>query len=495
MAQIRVSNLTFSYDRHFDDIFRDVSFTLDTDWKLGFTGRNGRGKTTFLKILTGELAGYAGSVDAPVRFGYFPYPVDPEEELPFFALAETLAPDVELWRLYREMGLLGLSGDTADRPYRVLSGGERTKLMLCLLFSGEDRFLLIDEPTNHLDAAGRAAVAAYLDKKKGFILVSHDRALLDGCTDHTLSVNRQSIEIEKGSISSYLLNKERRDAYEREENARLAKEIGKLKRAAAQTAQWSDRVEASKTGVFDGNVRPDRGHVGRMAAKMMKRSKVIERRYEHKIEEKAGLLKNVEKSESLKLNPDAFYTDRLVSFLRVGFSYGGAPLLSGLSFEVRAGDRLAVTGANGSGKSTLLRLILGELTPDEGVVYKPKTLKIAYVPQDGARLTGTIGDFEAARPDLNVTLFRTVLIKTGLGREQFDKELQTYSAGQKKKVLLAAALSVSAHMYIFDELLNYMDIYARIQIETLLKNSGAAMVFVEHDRAFVQNVATGEIKL
>ena len=211
MSIIKVSDLTFCYEGSYDNIFKNVSFQLDTDWRLGLTGRNGRGKTTLLRLLEGRYP-YQGTIHASVGFDYFPYAVEDPSLCPM-ELLERVCPDVASWRFLRELAPLEVSEDALYRPFSTLSGGEQSKLLLAMLFSRENRFLLIDEPTNHLDQMGRALVSRYLRGKKGFLLVSHDRAFLDGCVDHILSINRSSIELRKGNFSSLYENKRRQDAF------------------------------------------------------------------------------------------------------------------------------------------------------------------------------------------------------------------------------------------------------------------------------------------
>ena len=184
MSQITVSHLTFAYDGACDNVFEDISFVLDTDWRLGFTGRNGRGKTTFLKLLDGTLDS-RGAVRAGVPVLYFPFPVEyPEDDTQ--AVLERLLPDCPAWRILRELNLLGVEQDVLYRPFYTMSNGEQTKILLASLFLHDGAFLLIDEPTNHLDAGGRRLLGEYLAQKRGYILVSHDRDLLDRCADHML---------------------------------------------------------------------------------------------------------------------------------------------------------------------------------------------------------------------------------------------------------------------------------------------------------------------
>lgn len=247
MSLIQVSHLTFAYDGSYDNVFEDVSFQIDTEWKLGFTGRNGRGKTTFLRLLLGQYE-YRGEIAASVQFEYFPCEPKHKDYLAWDALEE-LEPGLERWKLLREMARLELEEDVLYRPFETLSHGEQTKLLLALLFLRENGFPLIDEPTNHLDVHGRAVVSRYLNGKKGFLLVSHDRAFLDGCVDHILSINKSNIEIQKGKFSTWWENKRRQDAYELAENDKLKKEIGRLKETAREKAQWSDTAEGRKTGI------------------------------------------------------------------------------------------------------------------------------------------------------------------------------------------------------------------------------------------------------
>ncbi|MDR1962102.1 MAG: ATP-binding cassette domain-containing protein, partial [Gracilibacteraceae bacterium] len=284
MSLLKISHLTFCYDGSSEDVFTDVSLSLDTAWKLGFCGRNGRGKTTFLKLLMGEYE-YSGKIATEVMFDYFPFAVTDKTEVTL-AILEEIAPDAQLWEIQKELLLLDADDGVLSRPFETLSNGEQTKVLLAGLFLRGHNFLLIDEPTNHLDSGAREVVAAYLNKKSGYILVSHDRAFLDACTDHTLSINKANIEVIAGNFSVWWEQKARQDAFEQAQNERLSGEIDRLKTAAARTAAWSDKVERSKIG--SGPV--DRGYVGHKAAKMMKRSKSTEIRRQSAIEEKSALL-------------------------------------------------------------------------------------------------------------------------------------------------------------------------------------------------------------
>ena len=488
MSLIQVSNLTFAYDGSYENIFENASFQIDTNWRLGFTGRNGRGKTTFLNLLLGKYE-YQGSISASVSFSYFPYHI---EDKTIFAIdvVEEIYPEYQYWQLAREMNALQLDEDVLYRPFETLSNGEQTKLMLAVLFLKENNFLLIDEPTNHLDIQGRELVSRYLNSKKGFILVSHDRAFLDGCVDHILSINKANIEVCRGNFSTWYENKQRQDAFEQAENDKLKREIRRLEETARQKANWSDRVEATKIGFGP----CDRGYIGHKAEKMMTRSKAIERRQQAAIEEKSKLLKNIERSDSLKIFQTPFHTKRLVSLRDVAICYGHAPVCEGITFEIQQGDRIALQGANGSGKSSIIKLICGQDIPYTGELRLGNGLQISYVSQDTSGLHGKLTDF-ARDSGIDESLFLALLAKLDVPKAQMEKDMSALSAGQKKKVLLARSLCQPMHLHIWDEPMNYIDVISRMQIEDLLLQFKPTILFVEHDKAFCENIATKVVRL
>lgn len=486
MSMIQVSHLSFFYPGSGVPVFDDVNFQIDTDWKLGFVGRNGRGKTTFLNLLLGNYE-YAGSITASVRFDYFPYPVEDPARLTRDILRD-ICPGAEEWTLTRELSYLAVEDALLDRPFGTLSHGEQTKVLLAALFLNEGHFLLIDEPTNHLDLRGRALVSAYLNRKKGFILVSHDRDFLDGCVDHILSLNRVDIQVQAGNFSSWWENFRRQQSFEEAQNEKLKKDVKRLKQAARRTEQWSDKVEASKQGAYD------KGFVGHKSAKMMKRSKSIQARQAAALEEAEGLLQNAETADRLKLTPLTYRSEVLVRFRDTAVCYDGVPVSRPVTFEICRGDRVALDGANGSGKSSLIKLLL-DAPPDHiGTVDIGSGLTVSYMPQDTGHLRGSLSDFIRDR-GLEESLFKAILRKLDFDRAQFDRDLADFSAGQKKKVLLADSLCRPAHLYVWDEPLNYIDVYSRMQIERLIDEFSPTLLFVEHDRAFREAVATKIVSL
>ncbi len=507
MSQINVTNLTFCYEGAFDNIFENASFSVDTNWKLGFIGRNGKGKTTFLNLLMGKYE-YEGSISANVRFDYFPYKVS-ESELDSTAdeLMVNWKSGVEPWRVMCELPGLSIDAELLYRPFRTLSYGERTKIMLAVLFSGENDFLLIDEPTNHLDKEARNTVKEYLSGKKGFILVSHDRDLLDACIDHVLVLNRATIEVQTGNFSSWWENKQRADSFSRAENEKHIKEIDKLKAAADRTARWAEKSERSKIG-FDPVKEHDRSKntrsfIGAKTKKMQSRVKAFEERTAREIEEKEGLLEDIEETIDLKVMPLEHYKNRLIECrnLSLRYSDGQENVVDNLTFELLQGERIFITGENGSGKSSLIRAILdlSKSEPDNklqisGTLNVAPNLIISYINQDTSFLRGKLKEY-AKEKGLDYSLFLAILRQLDMNRVQFEKNMEDFSEGQKKKVLIASSLLTPAHVYIWDEPLNFIDVFSRMQIEALIERYHPTMLIVEHDVRFREKLADKEILL
>lgn len=500
MSLICVSDLSFTYEGSYEPIFENVSFQIDTDWKLGFTGRNGRGKTTFLHLLKGDYE-YNGSITTNVDFDYFPFPILNQEIDTLEIILERM-PEIEFWQLKKELGKLHVKEEVLYRSFDTLSYGEQTKVLLGALFVRENKFLLIDEPTNHLDLEGRKLLGEYLNQKKGFILVSHDRAFLDSCVDHMLCINRTNIQVQKGNFSTWYENKERQDSFELAEQERLKKEIGRLKEASRQARGWGDQVESTKIGKKSLNYERNRDYVGEKSRRMQQRRKNLERRQEQAIEEKRGLLKNLETAESLRLEPISYHKEILVSARELVPGYGNKMVCSPVSFEVRQGSRILLQGENGCGKSSILKLILEQAGIKEdsrlrrigGSLEIGSGLKISYISQSTAHLKGPLKEY-AKMWQVEESLIKALLRKLDFSREQFDKNLEYYSEGQKKKVLIARSLCEKAHLYIWDEPLNYIDIYSRMQIEELIRIWSPTLLCVEHDRAFGEAIGAETIKI
>lgn len=242
MALVLIQDLSFSYPGAAGPVFDGLSLSLDTRWRLGLAGANGRGKSTLLRLLAGALAPTAGHIAMPCTAVLFPFCV-PDGEMCAYEAAEHLFPETEGWALAREAGLLGVAEEALGRPLATLSGGEATKVLLAMLFAGEERFLLLDEPTNHLDEPAREAVAAYLARKRGFVVASHDRALLNACTTHTLCLEASGPHLIAGNWAVYRGETDKRLAFEQAQNDKLRREAKRLDEAAQRAARFAQKAE------------------------------------------------------------------------------------------------------------------------------------------------------------------------------------------------------------------------------------------------------------
>ena len=228
--------------------------------------------------------------------------------------------------------------------------------------------------------------------------------------------------------------------------------------------------------------------------KTMQRAKAIEARRQNTIEKKTALLKDVERAVPLKLSPLSYRAEKLIECRDLSVDYGGGPVCAGVSFTLCRGDRLALRGGNGSGKSSILKLLCGEEIPYSGELRIGGGLVISHIPQDTSHLSGGMREYAKAQ-GIDESLFKAILHDLDFSKELYDKELSCLSAGQKKKVLIASSLCTPAHLYVWDEPLNYIDVISRMQIEELLIQFQPTILFVEHDRAFCENVATGIVAL
>jgi lincosamide and streptogramin A transport system ATP-binding/permease protein len=496
MSNIEIKNLTFGYANQGTLLFDHANLNIDETWKLGLIGRNGRGKTTLLKLLQNQL-NYHGEITHRLSFNYFPQHISDDQQLAIYALQEVA--DVEQWQIERELNFLGVDPDILWRSFASLSGGEQTKILLALLFVDDIHFPLIDEPTNHLDINGRQQVASYLQKKRqGFIVVSHDRHFIDQISDHVMSIEKQTILLYQGNFSTYENEKQLSDNFEREQNEKLKKDIHRLKQSASEKLKWSLSREGDKYGdphKKGSGAIGDTGAIGARAARVMKRSKNLEHRMTNDIESKEQLLKNIEYIDPLSMNFQPTHHQTLLTVKDLQLSYDQRPLFNPVTFELKQKQRLALMGPNGAGKSSIIQFILAQFAGDmTGLIDHPQNLAISYVRQNYEDNRGTIDEFTAAH-HLDREEFLNNLHKLGMERSVFNNKIETMSMGQRKKIELAKSLSQPAELYIWDEPLNYLDIFNQEQLEKLILSVTPTMLIVEHDQSFIEKVATQTVTL
>lgn len=480
---IEMKNVSFSYDLLEEPLFKNITITIDNSWKLGLIGRNGRGKTTLLHLLQNKLP-YSGTVSSDEEFHYFPLAIRDPKISTYYAIDEVMP--VELWKLERECRLLSIDQSLLWAPFDQLSGGEQTKVMLAAVFCEENRFLLLDEPTNHLDIQGRSIVANYLKKKKGFIVVSHDRQFIDEVVTHILAIEKSQLSLYKGNFSIYEQQKRIQDEYELEQNRSLNTEINRLQKTAREKSNWAAQREKPSGNDPFGNA---------IAKRMNKRAKAIEKRTQEKIADKTKLLKNIETISDLTINCQFKHRNPVLRVKNLSLSYNDQPLFHPITFELFQGEQVAIVGPNGSGKTSLVQYLQGTFSGTvHGEVQMSKELSKSVIRQNFEDNRGMLKDF-ALKHQIDFTLFMNNLRIFGFNRDVFQVPIEKMSMGQQKKVEFSKSLGLEAEFYIWDEPLNYLDVFNQQQIEKMIAHYKPTLLFVEHDTTFVKNTATKVIEL
>lgn len=534
MPNLICRGLSFAYDGSASSLLTDLDLVIDTGWRAALVGANGRGKTTLLKLLAGVLEPDRGVVERPLPCRLFTERRDAAHTA--WAAAKDMAGPFHTWereieellacgdeasltrygelessyrlhggyeldaRLAAELTLLELDEALLHRPLHSLSGGEQTRCLLAGLFASDHGFPLIDEPTNHLDLQGRQHLAAYLRSKSGFLLVSHDRAFLDQAVDHVIALNADTVEVQRSDYSSWRTAHQQRLAEQAHRNRLLKKDIERLSVTARARRAGAEARESDKTAGGRARLPSERGgdsgFIGARAARQMKRAMAAEQRADEAVQARRDSLVDVEKAYPLSVpEPDA--SPPVEPLLRVKDLTAGRPhpLFEPLSFELRAGERLALLGANGSGKTSLLDLLTRQRALEvRGTWQLHSRILLSRAWQVPRWQQGLLRAHLAAEK-LDEGRFRQLMAALGVRGAVLDGSLEQLSQGQLKKIELARSLSVPAHLYLWDEPLNYVDVDTRERIETALLDSSAAMIFVEHDVAFVDRVATRRIVL
>lgn len=513
MPQITLNEVSFSYKKYYESIFENVTININTEWKLGLIGRNGRGKTTLLKLISGQLSPDKGRVFKEVETELFPYENTCTFENTMDVIKENIGglrtlednlEDLENLQQYldldgyemesrikREMNYMGLPENLLEQKFELLSGGEKTKILMIALFLKKNSFILMDEPTNHLDMEGRKTIADYLRKKKGFIVISHDREFLDQIIDHVLAINKAGFSLEKGNYSTWKHNKDLKEQFEFRTKERLERDITSLEKSAVTNRNWAAKAEKEKNPFATHN----RGN-GSRAAKFMRQAKNSEKQAKEHLESKKSLLLNYEIAKELEFTQYKMEEECLIKVKHLNFGYTNRLLIPDLSFKIQNGDCIWIQGGNGAGKSTLLKL-LSQRIPNKEVYYE-EGLILSEAYQEPLWKQGFLFDLfrETYGYDEEVMdKFKNLCQTFDMPSDFLERPLETFSSGELKKTDIARALSVKNGLLFLDEPLNYMDVYFREQLEKAILQCKPTLVFVEHDQRFGNAIANKVIEL
>ena len=445
--------------------------------RIGLVGMNGSGKTTLLELLSGSVKPDEGTLTIGCRPAYFRQLSDDAES----------AADAEELSLF---GVKELEGRNAA------SGGEGTRLRLAELFSAESSLYLIDEPTSHLDEEGIGYLSRRLWSIESFVLVSHDRELLDAQCDSIIEIENGEVKRFQGNYSAYLEQKKR--SFERaefeyeqysEEMDRLTAAYRAKKEQARSAAKKPRGMSSSEAKVrdFSSARRSPKGK-----AKGLDRSaENIRKRMEHmEVKEKPRELPVIRPLFGLTdppRNPIIMEAESL------SFAYpNGKEIFRDASFRLKRGSRTVLLGENGSGKTTLIRLAL------EGKLIRvvPKA-KLGYLKQDLSDLNESLTVLQCANETSiqSPTVVRNVLARLLFSARDIEKPVSVLSGGERVRLAFARIFVSSANVLVLDEPTNYLDIPSVEAIQAMLAEYEGTMLFASHDRAFVRAVATDALMI
>ena len=509
MIDISVSNLVKEFEVG-HKILDGLTFQVDTGERVGLLGPNGCGKTTLLRILTGVMDYDEGDVViAPgKRMGLISQiPVYPagytvedvlatafeplrEMEREMAALAEQMGEGTDPALLARYDKLTaafeaagGYETDTKtnkvcngltipqsmrEQLFDKLSGGEKTRVNLARLILEDTDILLLDEPTNHLDLRATEWLEEYLDKFKGTVLtVSHDRYFLDKVVNRIVEIQGGKAEFYSGNYSFYVVEKERRYEEKLRQYEKEQAKIEQLEKAAEQMRIWA----------YSG------------MDKTFKRVKSMEKRIERM---RTTDRPTKERKMEVRFGEREFRGDEVLTIKGLTKSFGDRTLFSNLGLEVAGGERIALLGDNGSGKTTLLKILLGEEEPDAGKVRMGPTVKVGYLPQHVHfdHPERNLVDTLIYEQDCTAQTARNRLAAFKFRGEDVFKPVSALSGGEQSRLRLCMLMDEKINLLILDEPTNHLDIQSREWIEEAVEEYEGNLLFVSHDRYFIDRFAS-----
>ena len=465
---IKTSGLEISFSGQ--NIFNNVNVVINKKEKVGFIGRNGSGKSTFLKIITGKLEQDSGEVVMPkgYKIGHLDQHIKFTQKTVVDEVCSVLSGDREYERWKGESILtgLGFSYDDMAKDPAAFSGGNQVKINLAKLLLEESDMLLLDEPTNYLDIHSIKWLKRFLNEwRDELILVTHDRSFMNSVITHTLNIHRGEFKKTSGNtikVLDKILNEE--EIY----NKTVENEAKKR----AKTEAWINRFKSKAS----------------MATRAQSKIKMLEKTEKR---EKLGVAINLD----FKFNYESYNgKENLINASKLEFYYDTEnPLIKNLSFSIKNNDKICIIGKNGKGKSTLLKLITGDLEPINGYSNPHLKTKIGYFGQMNInRLdpkNSVYMELQNCVPNMSETQVRKVCANMMFSDDLSNKKIGVLSGGEKSRVMLGKILINPANLLLLDEPTNHLDLDSCDSLLSAIKVFDGAVLMVTHDEYFLREVA------
>jgi ATPase subunit of ABC transporter with duplicated ATPase domains len=519
MIEIGISSLAKFYG--VDKIFENVTFDVKTKDKIGLVGRNGTGKTTLMKILAGYENFQSGQINKRkgLVIGYL-------EQIPNYEDINTVADVLNMAfkniqdikeemeklektfdnlkegeleyavkkysnlhdsyqiaggydtneKLNKILQGLNISDEMQKREFNTLSGGEKTRVILGKILLENPDLLLLDEPSNHLDIKSVEWLEEYLSSYEGtIVIVSHDRYFLDRVANKIIEIESDGVQIYNGGYSKYVAEKELRFLQAVKEYESQQKKIKKMEDQIQRYRIWGEMRDSDK---------------------MYKRAKELEKRLE-KID-KINRPVVDKKTAHFEINGIERTGKEVIKVENASKSYDNKKLFTDVNFTLYYSDSMCILGENGTGKSTILKIIIDEIKSDGGKVKIGSKVKIGYLPQEVSfdREDVAIVDYFSYYYNISLGEARKELANILFMGDDVYKHISTLSGGEKSRLKLGMLIYEKVNTLILDEPTNHLDIDSREVLEENLINYEGTILFVSHDRYFVDKIATciGEIE-
>jgi len=510
MISITVSNATLILGAH--TIFRDLSWEIQHDQKIGLIGPNGAGKSSLFKLITEEHSPEKGGTvirAKGVTVGYLPQHPEFDPDRTAISLALEGNPriaeiDVELKRIEKKLGDpdvynnpkslervldaqhklleefeslgglnyesrvhellrgLGLPKSDFEKPVSALSGGQKKLIGLSRLMLLRPSVLLLDEPDNHLDMPGKEYLEKLINDYPGaVVIISHDRYILDSVATHIAEIEDGKITTFIGNYTEYIVDKEERLARQEELYQIQQREIGRLEMALKRYKQWVVFNDKFATRIHAMEARIDR--IEKIDRPVLERRKM-----------------------DLSLNGWRG-SNQVLEFEKVTKDFSHRKVLNDLTFLIRHGERVGLIGANGTGKSVLLRLILGKEQPSLGEIKIGPSVKVGYYAQEHETLdiNQTVIDTVRLAGNMSESNAVSLLIRYLFTYQQATQKVGSLSGGERSRLQLALLVLSGANFLLLDEPTNNLDIASAEVLENALEEFNGTVLVISHDRYFL----------